>query len=416
MRSTMRGSPSGGEESPIKLIPMRIVLTYLAVGVAWIVLSDSIAFTLFPDPRALSMVQTYKGWVYVAATALMLYLLLKRDMRALERSEAIRRQGEQVFWRRYEAVAAGIVVESTDGALLYANKAASEILHTPIGDLVGTTCVLAGWQAVGEDGSALSCDELPSVIASQTGQPVTGSMIGIITPGLGERHWLLVSAEPIPDRDGAVIETVVTFVDVTERKIIEQELARSREAEMRIHSEAEAAKRDFYKGTIFSVTNGKLNLVSQDEIRGKLAPGAVGVPLRDRADLSHLRDLVDEACEHAGIPEDRAFLLVSAVGEAAANAIKHAHGGNAAVAIGHERVQVLIQDTGHGMDALVLPRATLMRRFSTVTSMGLGYSLILESVDSVYLATGPTGTSVLLEMCVESPVMEMSLEALPDTW
>ncbi len=189
-----------------------------------------------------------------------------------------------------------------------------------------------------------------------------------------------------------------------------------REAEMRIQSEAETAKREFYRGTIFSVTNGKLNLVAVDEIASLLGTPLLEMTLRTRDDLSDLRNAVGHVSTEAGVSEDRTFAFISAVGEAAANAIKHAGGGVASVSTTGDRLQVCIQDSGPGMDTLVLPKATLMRRFSTTTSMGLGYSMILESVDRVHLATGPHGTSVLLEMYVEEPRHEMSLDALPDTW
>jgi hypothetical protein len=57
-----------------------------------------------------------------------------------------------------------------------------------------------------------------------------------------------------------------------------------------------------------------------------------------------------------------------------------------------------------------------MKRYSTAKSLGLGYSLILASVDSLYLATDDQGTWVLMEKSPSEPPPELNLDSLPDTW
>jgi hypothetical protein len=58
---------------------VRIVLIYGLFAAAWILLSDRLAYLLFPDPEQLVHVSTYKGWVFVAVTSLLLYVLLSRS-------------------------------------------------------------------------------------------------------------------------------------------------------------------------------------------------------------------------------------------------------------------------------------------------------------------------------------------------
>jgi anti-sigma regulatory factor (Ser/Thr protein kinase) len=116
------------------------------------------------------------------------------------------------------------------------------------------------------------------------------------------------------------------------------------------------------------------------------------------------------------MPDDRTYFLVMAAVEAAGNAVKHAGKGLARIRVRDSKVQVSIKDEGSGMDALILPKATLMSRYSTKPSMGLGYALILASVDSVYLATGEGGTDILLEDGAKTPPQELTLDKLPDTW
>ncbi len=62
--------------------------------------------------------------------------------------------------------------------------------------------------------------------------------------------------------------------------------------------------------------------------------------------------------------------------------------------------RVRVSDTGHGIDALQLPHATLMRGYSTRSSMGLGFTLMHEMSDRLCLATDSAGTTLILEMAV----------------
>lgn len=232
----------------------------------------------------------------------------------------------------------------------------------------------------------------------------------------GNLAWIESNRVPLHDDQGNVVGVLGTYEDVTEQRRIQEELRERRQRERQIQAEAEEAKRQFYRGTIFSVTDGKLNLVSYEELEDMMECSAIELNLVEENDLSRLRNLCKIIAKQEGMPEDRSTALVMAVGEAAANAIKHAKGGTAKICVVEGCVQVSIQDSGPGMDTLVLPKATLMSRFSTKPSMGLGYSIILDSVDTVYLATGKEGTWVLMRQAVKAPVQEICLEAFPDTW
>lgn len=62
------------------LSALRISLTYLVLGGLWIVLSDRAVDWLVRDPVRATAFQTWKGWAFVAATALLIYLLVRRAL------------------------------------------------------------------------------------------------------------------------------------------------------------------------------------------------------------------------------------------------------------------------------------------------------------------------------------------------
>jgi len=56
----------------------RIVLIYLVFASLWILLSDEVTSQLFTDPAHIILASTFKGWLFVGVTTLLLYGLLRR--------------------------------------------------------------------------------------------------------------------------------------------------------------------------------------------------------------------------------------------------------------------------------------------------------------------------------------------------
>lgn len=388
-----------------KLAALRIAAIYAFVGGIWILFSDRTLATIAANPEMLTRLQTFKGWFYVLATAWMLYALVKQSMKAFQNSEDALHESEERFKKLVERAADALYLHDSDGCICNINQAAcdslgytrEELQELSIADIVDTPSI---------EEMRETWKQLPD-----TG-PLT--LLGTQRRKDGSIFPVEVRIGAFNSRDNQLVLALAR--DITDRKRTEEELQRRQERELQIQAEAEEAKKQFYKGTIFSVTDGRLNLVSYEEIDALLDPNTQDITLTCSADLTNLRRTVSEAASNAGMLEDRMHSLIIAVGEAAANAVKHANGGLARIGVKENKVQVCIQDSGTGMDTLILPKATLLKGFSTKPSMGLGYSLILSLIDTTYLATEKQGTWVLMEMYIEEPIREISLDLLPDNW
>lgn len=64
-----------------------LALVYAAFGVIWIAASDTILAALVNDPVYLTVIQTWKGWAFVVASAALIYAVAVRLMRAVDASE-----------------------------------------------------------------------------------------------------------------------------------------------------------------------------------------------------------------------------------------------------------------------------------------------------------------------------------------
>lgn len=94
--------------------------------------------------------------------------------------------------------------------------------------------------------------------------------------------------------------------------------------------------------------------------------------------------------------------LQLAVSEAGTNAFVHGGGGYCWIRLRDDRLVVRIADSGPGIDPGCVEQAVFIPGFSTADSCGMGYTLMLELTDRVWLATGPQGTVIQLEKRIHS--------------
>src|SRR5580765_5694320 len=78
-------------------IALRVVGVYLVVAALWILFSDLLLDALVSDKDAVVRLSVFKGWFFVAATGLLLALLIRRDVAAISRSESALAQSEQYY-------------------------------------------------------------------------------------------------------------------------------------------------------------------------------------------------------------------------------------------------------------------------------------------------------------------------------
>lgn len=183
-----------------------------------------------------------------------------------------------------------------------------------------------------------------------------------------------------------------------------------------LEKQAEEEKNVFYRETISSVTEGKLVVTDKTVAARYALDSDMRFALKSYSDTSELRKCIIDYCREKGISDDDLTLFAVALGEAMANAVKHAGGGEVFVGSRADEVWVGVSDTGPGIPALTLPKATLSRGFSTKISMGMGYSLMLNAADEIMLSTDPGGTTVIQFKILGAKKPVASLDDIPDTW
>lgn len=168
--------------------------------------------------------------------------------------------------------------------------------------------------------------------------------------------------------------------------------------------EEETSRRRFYRDALNALTSGKLVFCERDELDlhwDQCGTEICSMVLADKADVPASRKAADDMMREQGFDKDRCFDMATCVSEAATNVVKYGPPGKMSIRVEDDAVHVRLDDTGPGISFTNLPKAVLLSGFSMGPnpSLGLGYSVMLEMCDCVYLCTGDQiGTSLILEM------------------
>ncbi len=96
--------------------PLKIAAIYLGLAVLWIVFSDQLVAWLVADVRLLTLVQTLKGWFFVGSTAVLIFVLLRRELAASQATADNLRRVSQELRDLLDAMPVGVAL--TDGTVI----------------------------------------------------------------------------------------------------------------------------------------------------------------------------------------------------------------------------------------------------------------------------------------------------------
>ncbi|QLH52263.1 MAG: PAS domain S-box protein [Candidatus Accumulibacter cognatus] len=195
---------------------LRIALIYAVFAALWILLSDQAVGLIFKDPVTMTQASIIKGWLFVAVTGLLLYVLVGRLVRQLQ--EAHRRQTGLLMekQRSLDLLAAisdhsedAIFAKDLDGRYILFNRAASGFVGKSAADILGRDD-LAIFPA---EQAKMLMDIGRRVIAS--GRAETNEEALDTAQG---RRIFLATKGPLRTPDGSVVGIFGISRDISERK------------------------------------------------------------------------------------------------------------------------------------------------------------------------------------------------------
>lgn len=283
------------------------------------------------------------------------------------------------------------------GRIVFANAAAEDLLGVPATELPGLP--LEGFLVrKGEVGVAL--ERTLQARTRQTAEAVELRRAdGTVVPV----DYTSAPMEEPPGAQGAV----VVMRDVSERTRARLEVE---EAQRRL-LQATQEKKAFYREILRAATGGRFHLVDAGEIPTE-GTEVLDLPL-EREGYVQVREELPGLARRAGLTAEQGMDLLVLFGEAASNAIKHGVDGRCQVSVGPDRVRLRVSDRGPGIQPDRLPATLFESGYSTKVSLGMGYTLMLQMADALWLATGPEGTTLQVELVAQRVLPEEKvLEAL----
>ena len=166
-------------------------------------------------------------WNATALTERRVIFAAARDITQRRTAEESLRESEQQHRLLIQHLHAGVVVHAPDTHILLANQQASVLLGLTINQMLGKTAIDPDWSFLREDGTPMPLGEFPVNRVLQSQAPLRDQLLGIRQPGTSEQVWVLVNGFPDFDTTGQLRQIVVTFVDITQRRRVEQSLRES---------------------------------------------------------------------------------------------------------------------------------------------------------------------------------------------
>ena len=147
---------------------------------------------------------------------------LAQEMADRQRAEEKLRERELRYRELIEHLHVGVVVHAPDTSILVSNQLAGELLGLASAQMQGKTDSDPAWSFLREDSTPLPKDEYPVNRILATRQPMRDLVYGINRRNVGDVRWVLVNALPEFDKSDELARIVVTFLDITERRLLQQ--------------------------------------------------------------------------------------------------------------------------------------------------------------------------------------------------
>lgn len=205
-----------------------VVIAYLAIGGGWIVFSDALVALLVNNPDAVTRAQTFKGWGFVLATGLVLFVVLYHQFRAearqqnqKDRQRAHIRDLSQFRESVIDNANVWINVLDPKGRVVVWNKAAERISGYTRDEVVDSDRI---WQWLYPDPEYRAEVWATASEVLSNGREVDGFETRI-TNKTGSEHLIAWSSRRFFDDNGDLVGSIAIGSDVTERRMAEQALA-----------------------------------------------------------------------------------------------------------------------------------------------------------------------------------------------
>lgn len=108
--------------------PFIITLIYIIVGSLWIQYSDQVVLSMFDDPDIITQVQSLKGWFYVLASGILIFLLINQSNNLINNLVKDLKKNRDKFESTFEYAPVGIAHHKPNEKWINVNQTLCKLL------------------------------------------------------------------------------------------------------------------------------------------------------------------------------------------------------------------------------------------------------------------------------------------------
>ncbi|WP_051360118.1 PAS domain S-box protein [Adhaeribacter aquaticus] len=134
---------------------------------------------------------------------------------------------DNIFFKTvFDTIAEGVIIRNAQGEIVEFNEQVTKISRLSKEQIKGEVPLPSGWRRITTDGDTFQEDDLPGIITLRTGIPQNNVIMGIDL-GEGELIWIRLNSRPFKINDELFV--ISTFLDITEKHKLDQDLKKSEE-------------------------------------------------------------------------------------------------------------------------------------------------------------------------------------------
>ncbi|RVT73975.1 PAS domain S-box protein [Flavobacterium sufflavum] len=157
------------------------------------------------------------------------FICISRDITDAKLADEALLKSQERYSGLLDNLGAGIVVHTADSSIIMCNQKASELLGSSIEDLLQKNDANFNMKFINEDSSIMALEDFPISQILHSKKPIKNFALGILHIDKSSVVWVLVNGFPTFNENGDINEVVISFIDVTEQKLMDFEIKKAKE-------------------------------------------------------------------------------------------------------------------------------------------------------------------------------------------